>query len=373
MIEEIKGVATGSSSIILGDDAIAELLTAIHKFDKVFLLVDENTNQYCLPKIGGSQNGFFDFKIIIPSGEANKNLKTVEQIWKILIEENANRKSLIVNLGGGTVTDIGGFAAATFMRGISFINLPTTLLAMIDAAIGGKTGIDFDDFKNYIGAFRLPDMVYIVPRFLESLDERQMRAGFAEMLKHALVAGVELWNAIQSISQVSLDALIPLIPAAVRIKTDIISRDFTERGERQKLNFGHTVGHAIETFLLGKGKSILHGEAVAVGMFVEAYLAKEAHLLPEEDFAAIRDLIKKYYTLPSFETNDLSEIFHLMKYDKKNEKGEIYFSIPNRIGHCLIRQTFTDGQIAESLESCLLKQTGIKKEPNQARTDSRSG
>ncbi len=349
MMEELSGSGKSDTKIIFNPVSATGLPNYAAIFDKVFLLVDENTNQYCLPVISGKGDVFFDTKIIIPSGEANKNLKTVEQIWKVMIEEKASRRSLIINLGGGVVTDIGGFAAATFMRGISFINVPTTLLAMVDASIGGKTGIDFDGYKNYIGAFRKPEAVYIFPSLLESLDLRQIRAGFAEMIKHALIADTDLWDSIRKTEHISCEEITPLLPAAIDVKTEIIQRDFREQGERKKLNFGHTVGHAIESYFLNKGKGILHGEAVAAGMLAESFLAKEAQILAEKDYSAIRDLIEKHYTLPSFEVNELQEIFHWMRYDKKNEGDMIYFSLPDRIGHCLVNRTFSDIRIQDSL------------------------
>jgi 3-dehydroquinate synthase len=346
----------GSSVIYCGSSVIAVFDKLISQYDKIFLLVDENTNQFCLPNIETSHDEFFSTKIIIPSGESNKTLATTQEIWNTFVEENANRRSLLVNLGGGTITDIGGFAASTFMRGIPFINVPTTLLAMIDASIGGKTGIDYKEFKNYIGTFQFPEAVFVIPALLESLDMRQRISGFAEMIKHAIVADSGLWNKILQSDKVDdLDTIIPLLHEAIQVKVDIVNRDFRESGERKKLNFGHTVGHAIESHYLKNGKPILHGEAVAIGMLVESLLSLQNKLLQHSGFKQIERVIRKTFSIPSMKGEDIDEILHLMQFDKKNHSNEIHFSIPVKIGECHTDKTFTLNKIQSALEEILLR------------------
>ena len=348
-----KRISIGSSEIYCKASARPEFWMETKKYDKVFLLVDENTNQYCLPAILKSEREFFDAKIIIPSGETNKTLETAKEIWQTLLEINANRKSLLVNLGGGTITDIGGFAASTFMRGIPFVNIPTTLLAMIDASIGGKTGVDYQGYKNYLGTFHFPEAVYIIPSLLESLDVRQLKSGFAELIKHAIVADAELWQKIEKYDDVDFKNVEPLIRDAIQIKVDIVNQDFREAGERKKLNFGHTVGHAIESLYLQSGKNILHGEAVAIGMLVESSLSVKGKLLSKNDFEKIESIIRRFFPIPSLNDEEIKKILHLIHFDKKNHSNKIHFSLPAKIGSCHVDQFFAESEILFALKEVL--------------------
>ena len=351
----------GTSQLFWGEEVFHFFFESLQKWEKVFLLVDENTNQHCLPILEKYQDSFFDTKIIIPSGELNKNIITTQEIWKVLVDENANRNSIIVNLGGGTVTDIGGFAASTFMRGISFIHIPTTLLSMIDAAIGGKTGIDFEHYKNYIGTFHFPDSIFISPDFLSSLHPKQIISGFAELIKHAIVADANLWNKINSLQNVTAVTISTLLIPSLQVKVNIVNQDFKELGKRKILNFGHTVGHAIESYALTSKKNFLHGEAVAIGILIESHISKEIGYLSTFEFIQIQDLIQRFYRIPRFNQVEINTILDLMRYDKKNKDGEINFSLPDKIGHCLINQNVDSSQILKSL-STFLAQENQKKE-----------
>ncbi len=343
----------GNSEVFWGEEVFQIFFETLNNWESVFLLVDENTNQYCLPFLEKIQHSFFDTKIIIPSGELNKNIITTQEIWKVLVDENANRKSVIVNLGGGTITDIGGFAASTFMRGIPFIHIPTTLLSMIDAAIGGKTGIDFEHYKNYIGTFHFPESIFISPHFLDSLAPRQITSGFAELIKHAIIADANLWEKIYPIQNITTNFISSVIIQALQVKANIVNQDFKDLGKRKTLNHGHTVGHAIESFTLKSKKHLLHGEAVAIGILIEGHLSKEIGLLAETDFIQIKELILQFYPLPHFNKSELNDIIELMRYDKKNEDGNIIFSLPDKIGHCLINQKVDSPQILNSLSTFL--------------------
>jgi 3-dehydroquinate synthase len=345
----------GNSQLFWGTKAFHFFFETLQKWEKVFLLVDENTNQYCLPILEKDQNSFFDTKIIIPSGELNKNIITTQEIWKVLVEENANRKSIIINLGGGTITDIGGFAASTFMRGIPFVHIPTTLLSMIDAALGGKTGIDFEHYKNYIGTFHFPESIFIFPDFLSSLPPKQILSGFAELIKHAIVADANLWDKIKSLQSVTINTITTLLIQSLKVKVNIVNQDFKELGKRKILNFGHTVGHAIESYALKSKNNFLHGEAVAIGILVESHISKELGYLSPFEFTQIQKLIQQLYKIPRFNQSELNTILDLMRYDKKNEDGRIIFSLPDKIGHCLINQHIDPIKIQNSLSTFLTK------------------
>ena len=332
--------------------ALNVLLTENH-YSKLFLLVDSNTNDECSSLFLSQIETEIPIEIIeFEAGEINKNIETCTEIWNVLTELGADRKSVILNLGGGVVTDLGGFIAATFKRGIDFINIPTSLLAMVDASVGGKTGIDLGTLKNQIGVFNVPKMVVIDVRFLETLPQNEMRSGLAEMLKHGLIFDRNYWNQFLDLGQKSFEALENLIFQSIEIKNTIVMQDPTEKGIRKTLNFGHTLGHAIESYFLKNEtkKTLLHGEAIAVGMILESHIAKSKNLLSETDFLEIKNTIVAIYEPIVFTENDIDPILNLLIHDKKNEFGTIQFALINGIGKAIINQEVANELIRFAFE-----------------------
>jgi len=302
-------------------------------FSKIFILVDENTHDYCLPIVLGNLGTEIPLEILeIESGEGMKNIQTAIQLWEILTEMKADRKALIMNLGGGVITDMGGFVASTYKRGICFINIPTTLLSMCDASIGGKTGIDLQYYKNMVGTFSFPEQIFIFPRFLETLPYKELRSGFAEMLKHGLIADKIHWNQLIKIQKIDSESIFSHIKTSMEIKKEIVEKDFYENNVRKTLNFGHTIGHAVESLFLEKEIPILHGEAVALGMICETYLSYLEDLISDGDSQIIIDSIQKYF--PNIDLRDFTNdhIIDLLWNDKKNTDKRINFSLLSGIG-----------------------------------------
>ena len=308
-------------------------------YSSIFILVDSNTNEFCLPKFLPLLSTTIPIEIIeIEAGENFKNITTCTEIWSILSELGADRKSLIINLGGGVVTDLGGFIACTFKRGIDFIHVPTTLLGMVDAAIGGKNGIDLGHLKNQIGVINVPKLLLIDTQFLATLSQREMRSGLAEMLKHGLIFDKEYWNLFLDLSTLKSEDLDTLIYRSIEIKNTIVKEDPTENGIRKALNFGHTLGHAIESYLLASQKPLLHGEAIAIGMILESYIAKEKKLLATEEYLEIKNTLKSLFEELVFTQNDILAIIELLIHDKKNEYGKVQFALINGIGKTILNQ-----------------------------------
>lgn len=303
------------------------------KPSRLFILVDENTHEHCLPKLLGNLETEIPFEIIeIEAGEDLKTIETATQLWEILAEFQADRKSLLINLGGGVITDLGGFVASTYKRGIKFINFPTTLLGMCDASIGGKTGIDHQFLKNIVGTFAQPERIFVDVEFLKTLPFIELRSGFAEMLKHGLIADENHWNDLISIENLSPENVSPYIERSMQIKQNVVEKDFKEQNIRKTLNFGHTIGHAVESLFLESGKHIPHGEAVALGMICETYLSFLENLITKGELETIIQNIRKFY--PSIDIKGFSteSILQLMFNDKKNSGDQISFSLLNGIG-----------------------------------------
>lgn len=316
-----------------------------NNYSIIFILVDENTHEFCLPRFMSEINGEYNFEIIeIESGEVNKTIDTCVGVWEALSELGADRKSILINLGGGVLTDLGGFVASTFKRGIDFINVPTTLLSMVDASVGGKTGVDLGPLKNQVGVINQPVMVLIVSDFLETLDERQIVSGFAEMLKHGLIRNEDYWEALKKVG--SLNELKNHILPSVELKNKIVLQDPTEKNIRKILNYGHTLGHAIESYFLEDENkdTLLHGEAIAIGMITEGYLSHKLTGLSKDQLKDIKDTFLKYYSKITFSDRDISDILELLKYDKKNSHGNINFVLLKKIG-----ETQTDVTISPEL------------------------
>lgn len=324
--------------------------TIVSQYPKsqIFVLVDENTKPLFQNLLECSEHLSEAEIIEIESGEEHKNIETVFSIWQHLSDNNVRRNSLFINLGGGVITDMGGFIAATYKRGIDFINIPTSLLAMIDAAIGGKTGIDLDNFKNQVGLFKHAIAVYCDAQFLKSLPEDQLISGFAEALKHGLVKDKSYWNQCieNPIQKMNWD---DVIKGSIDIKSNIVSNDPTEKGERKLLNFGHTIGHALETHLLNSGAPILHGYAVAIGMICESHISYQKGLLSKNDLDVISNALINLFGKTSFETASFSTLLELMKNDKKNISNDINFSLLESIGSGLFDQTASKEEITSSL------------------------
>ena len=324
-----------------------------NNFSKIFILVDENTHLHCLPKLLEKLETDKTIEIIeIESGEINKTIETCVGVWNALSELDADRKSLMINIGGGVITDLGGFVACTFKRGIAYINIPTTLLSMVDASVGGKTGVDLGHLKNQIGVISNPDLVLIDTPYLDTLPQDQMRSGLAEMLKHGLITGEGYWNKFQDLSKLSLDNLDELIYESVIIKRNVVEEDPFESGLRKTLNFGHTLGHAIESYYLSNPNktTLLHGEAIIIGMILASYMSTELVGFPKETTDSIKKLFLSYYDKVTIEKNDYPAIIELLKYDKKNNHGNINFVLLESIGTCKIDCLVDNKLIIEAFE-----------------------
>lgn len=320
------------------------------KLSKIFVLCDENTHELCLPLILPQIETTAPVELIeIEAGEEMKTTDTAVQLWEILAEHKADRQALVLNLGGGVISDLGGFVASTFKRGIKFINVPTTLLAMVDASLGGKTGVDLAGLKNIVGTFSQAQKVILYPPFLKTLPYRELRSGFAEMLKHGIIADKSHFSALSELKLLSPEALFPHIQMSLRIKENIVKEDFEERNIRKTLNFGHTIGHAIESFFLLKGQPVLHGEAVAAGIFCETFIALEKGFLSSDDSEVIFQAIKKFF--PKILLPDAnSELLNLMQNDKKNQHNTINFALPRAIGSCAFDIDVNESLIIPSLK-----------------------
>ncbi|KPE50952.1 3-dehydroquinate synthase [Chryseobacterium indologenes] len=338
--------------ITLLDHNFSQLNDFLHEktFSKIFILADENTHEYCLPVLLGNMETDLGFEILeIEAGEEMKNIQTANQLWEILTEMQADRKALVINLGGGVITDMGGFVASTYKRGIQFINIPTTLLSMCDASIGGKTGIDLMHYKNMVGTFAFPEQIFVYPQFLQTLPFKELRSGFAEMLKHGLIADKMHWEQLIQIHKLDIEALVPHIQTSMDIKQEVVEKDFHEKNIRKTLNFGHTIGHAVESLCLNQGNPILHGEAVAMGMISEAHLSYLEGLISEEDAQAIIENIQRYY--PYMDISDFTDedITELLLNDKKNSDSKINFSLLTGIGSCTYDHQCSQKNILKSL------------------------
>ncbi|WP_300439765.1 3-dehydroquinate synthase [Christiangramia sp.] len=302
---------------------------------RIFILVDSNTHEHCLSDfLQKIQNEVQTEVLEIEAGEEFKNLETCAGVWNALSELEADRKSLLINLGGGVVTDLGGFVASAFKRGIQFINVPTTLLSMVDASVGGKTGVDLGNLKNQIGIINQPEMVLIDSSYLSTLSPQEMRSGLAEILKHGLIADESYWDRVSNLSDLDLSHLDEIIKQSVKIKGTIVDKDPFEQNIRKILNYGHTLGHAIESYCLThpEKKKLLHGEAIAAGMILETYLSVQLKNFPKEKLQNITRVIKNMYGKEEFSENDIEHIKKLMKFDKKNDRGNINFVLLEDIG-----------------------------------------
>ena len=337
--------------VILSNNLEETLSTAVSdcERDRLFILVDVNTQRHCLPLVRDMSCLQGAQVIAIGATDENKTLQTLTEVWTALQQGGATRHSLMVNLGGGMVTDLGGFAAATFKRGLNYINIPTTLLAMVDASVGGKTGINFGGLKNEVGVFSNASSVILDTTFLRTLDDENLLSGYAEMLKHGLISNEEHWAELLNGSFSELTRLGELVAKSVAVKERIVEQDPTEKGLRKALNLGHTVGHAFESLALQR-TPILHGYAVAYGLICELYLSAIKTGFPVDKMRQTVSFIREHYGQMAITCDDYPTLLGMMTHDKKNVAGEINFTLLGDIGDIRINQTATKEEIMEALD-----------------------
>jgi 3-dehydroquinate synthase len=340
--------------IIICHNLEESLNTAISRcpHDKLFVLVDEHTYRHCLPLIQSFPCLENATCICIGAGDIHKNIETLAHVWKELGDNGATRHSLMINLGGGMVTDLGGFAASTFKRGIKYINIPTTLLAMVDASVGGKTGINFNSLKNEIGVFSPAQSVLIATEFLKTLDMNNILSGYAEMLKHGLISTTGHWAELLKFDMNNIDyqTLQTLVDKSVKIKEDIVTQDPYEKGIRKALNLGHTVGHAFESLAMETNRPVLHGYAVAWGIVCELYFSHLKVGFPKDKLRQTLQFIKDNYGVFVFDCKQYDRLYEFMTHDKKNSAGIINFTLMGEIGDIRINQSATKQEIMDMLD-----------------------
>lgn len=361
--------------ITFTQDASTELRRILQQtdYDHLFVLTDDTTRSLCLPKISsiinnnnaaatgsntaatGSNTATTDANaavITIPHGDTHKNVESLAHVWEQMGQQKGSRRSLLVNLGGGMVTDLGGFAASTFKRGIPFINVPTTLLAMVDASVGGKTGINFHGLKNEVGVFRNALHVIIDTTFLNTLDEANILSGYAEMIKHGLISNTPDWAELMNFEPTEGDhkALSALLEKNIQVKERIVMEDPLEQGIRKALNVGHTAGHALESYAMETGHPVLHGYAVAWGMICELYLSATKMGFPKDKMRQTISYIRQHYGLMPITCDDYPRLYELMTHDKKNTRGFVNFTLLSDVGRIHINQSATREEIYEMLD-----------------------
>lgn len=340
--------------IIIADSLENNIAEAIGKVahDKLFVLTDTTTQELCWPVVRDFAIMQQAQTITIQSTDEAKTLETLAYVWGALQKGGATRHSLLVNLGGGMVTDLGGFAASTFKRGMAYINVPTTLLSQVDASVGGKTGINFGGLKNEIGVFNCAQSVILSSMFLRTLDRENLLSGYAEMLKHGLLSTTENWAELLNfdITEPDYDILLGLVAKSVSIKEGIVTEDPTEKGIRKALNLGHTAGHAIESLALQEGRTVLHGYAVAWGLLMELYLSARKCGFPAKELHQMEAYIKEHYGKFHYECRHYETLCDFMSHDKKNQGGNINFTLLGGIGDIRINQTATKDEIEEMLD-----------------------
>jgi 3-dehydroquinate synthase len=341
-----------NSKIIFSFDEIVQiLLNEITAHSQTFILCDENTNTHCVRILIENVPGLENAEIIeVPSGEESKCLQIVEQVDLELLERNADRNALLLNVGGGVITDLGGVIAATYKRGIDFIHIPTSLMAQVDAAIGGKCAVDIGSSKNTFGVFQFAKEVLIYTPFLETLPEEERLSGFAEMLKHGIISDATFWTALTHIDPKNTSELALFVERSVHIKNEIVKEDPTEKNSRKKLNYGHTVGHAIESFFLENNAPLSHGKAIAWGMQIENNIAVSEQFMSQQTASEINQYLQLHFGEPKkFTALEKETLISFMRNDKKNDKGNIQMSLVSEIGKCHINCEIQEDLILQSL------------------------
>ena len=340
--------------VVISGNLERDLVNAISEceHDRIFVLTDETTQQLCWPKIKNFKALKNSTPIIIKATDTHKNLDTLSQVWQALSNGGATRHSLMINLGGGMVTDLGGFAASTFKRGIDFINIPTTLLAMVDASVGGKTGINFGGLKNEIGVFSDSRFVIINTQFLDTLEHDNICSGYAEMLKHGLISDERTWAELVTfdLDTPDLSQLQRMVAESIKVKERIVEADPHEHGIRKALNLGHTMGHAFESFAMRRGTPILHGYAVAYGLISELYMSARKTAFPTDRMHQTVRFIRENYGTFNITCDDYPTLIELMRHDKKNTSGIINFTLLGNVGDIRINQTANEEEIKEALD-----------------------
>ena len=351
----IKKNIMAAQKVVISKDLKADLQAffASMSYDRLFILTDTNTQEKCYPLIKDIP-ALQDAPVItVQAGDTHKDIEQVAYIWSRLSNEGASRNSLLVNLGGGMITDMGGFAGATFKRGLRTVNIPTTLMASVDAAVGGKTGINFNGLKNEVGSFYPPECVFIDCEFLRTIDRDNLLSGYAEMIKHALISSMDIYA---SVLLFDLDAKIDyaflnrMVAQSVAVKERIVEEDPKEHGIRKALNFGHTIGHAYESLSFKKNRPLLHGHAVAAGIVSELYLSHKVCGFPMEKLSQVVYYLKEYYPAFVFDCKDYDALYELMTHDKKNEAGVINFTLLSQVGDVQINRQVSKEKILESLD-----------------------
>ena len=343
-----------NQDIIIADNLEQSLAEAIGKVehDKLFVLTDTTTRELCWPVVQDYAAMKDAGMITIPPTDEAKTLETLADVWTALQKGGATRHSLMVNLGGGMVTDLGGFAASTFKRGMAYINIPTTLLSQVDASVGGKTGINFGGLKNEIGVFNCARCVILSSTFLRTLDRENLLSGYAEMLKHGIISTTEHWAELLNfdMNQIDYKALQELVAKSVKIKEDIVEQDPFEKGIRKALNLGHTVGHAFESLALENNRPVLHGHAVAWGIVCELYFSYCKTGFPKDKLRQTIQFIKENYGVLTFDCKQYDRLYEFMTHDKKNSAGIINFTLMGEIGDIRINQSANKEEILEILD-----------------------
>ena len=350
-----KSALASQTPVFIGGTVLTTLKQFLEKgkwpAEKIFILLDENTGQYCLPKLLKSVPYLKKAAMVqLASGEQNKNIDVCQQVWEGLIQMKIERESLIINLGGGVICDMGGFIASTIKRGVAFINIPTSLMAMVDAGIGGKVAVDVNDIKNQVGLFSKPLAIFIFPDFIETLDNREIISGYAEMLKHGLIADAAYWKKLKYADFADKKMTNSLIQRSAEIKSNIVTKDFKENNIRKALNFGHTIGHAVETLSLRNDKNPkLHGEAIAVGMICETWLSQRLCKLAKKDFEEIVSFILALYKPRSFSKKNITDLIEIINHDKKIVNNKINLSLISKIGKAEINVPCSIELLVDSL------------------------
>ena len=348
----MKTIQAISYPVHFQEESYQELSNLIEKnnYSIIFILVDENTFEHCYPKFISNLSTDKRIEVIeIESGEINKNLETCMGVWNAITELGGDRKSVLITLGGGVITDLGGFVASCFKRGIDFINIPTTLLSMVDASVGGKTGVDLGVLKNQIGLFANPEMVLVDNRYLATVAAREIKSGIAEIIKYGLTYDVKLFDEIKNNKDLKIS---DLIFRSVEIKNEVVLQDPKEKNLRKILNFGHTLGHAIESFYLESEnkKNLTHGEAIAIGMVCECYMSSKIVGFPIEKLNEVKDVVISIYEKTTLLKEDFSAIMELLKHDKKNVNGQVNFVLLNDFEDFKIDCNVSEKLIIESME-----------------------
>ncbi|MBA4239103.1 MAG: 3-dehydroquinate synthase [Sphingobacteriaceae bacterium] len=328
-------IKSTSYSIYIGEKSFDALNIFLSKntYSNYYIICDENTFEFCLPTLLFHSPLLNEAEIIeLESGEDKKTLETCLQVWGALTDTGADKKSLIINLGGGVISDLGGFVASTFKRGIDCINIPTTLLSMVDASVGGKTGVDFEGIKNHIGTTAEPKGVFVNPIFLETLSERQIKNGYAEIIKIALIADAEFWKELKKLKSVKEFSSEKIIAKAITLKNTIVKKDLHENDLRKSLNFGHNIGHALESALISQQKDVLHGEAIAAGIIMEADIAHALKRISVKEQKEISDYISSIYKNIKITKEIETQLLKYILHDKKNVGDDLCFAFPKGIG-----------------------------------------